>query len=162
MKVLYIYQAKNQDMNTIIERAENDWLFKGFAINAGFSASTGFVALLTPAYIADWPGWSRPEVPGPMASAVAAGVGTALVLFAARLGYLAWKGRVTALEARGIVAADLAWVTCTAGVLILRPDVLTGAGQWLLGALGLFVLSLAELKGFALRRRARDVTVGTA
>jgi hypothetical protein len=145
MKVLYIYQAKNQDMNTIIERAENDWLFKGFAINAGFSASTGFVALLTPAYIADWPGWSRPEVPGPMASAVAAGVGTALVLFAARLGYLAWKGRVTAL-----------------GVLILRPDVLTGAGQWLLGALGLFVLSLAELKGFALRRRARDVTVGTA
>jgi hypothetical protein len=82
-----------------------------------------------------------------MASAVAAGVGTALVLFAARLGYLAWKGRVTAPEAWGIVAADLAWVACTTGVLILRPDVLTGAGQWLLGALGLFVLLSCAASG---------------
>ena len=97
-----------------------------------------------------------------MASAVAAGVGTALVLFAARLGYLAWKGRVTAPEAWGIVAADLAWVACITGVLILRPDVLTGAGQWLLGALGLFVLFLAQLQEIALWRRTRDVTVGMA
>ncbi|NIQ60143.1 MAG: hypothetical protein GWN85_43795 [Gemmatimonadetes bacterium] len=116
--------------------------------NAVFSGLTALVVALA----ADPVG----EVLGSVSPGVLHLVAGGLGLFTADLAHQLFAERLNPLRALGATVGDLLWVAGSAGILIVRPDVLSRTGVVVVGAVAALVLAIAGLQLLGLRRFARN------
>lgn len=111
--------------------------------NAGFSLLSGAVLALGSTVLDDILG-----VPAVWLAALGIGVAA----FGVVVHRLSATDPVSRTAAGFVIAADLAWVVGTAVVLVGFPDLLTTAGAWTFGVVGLAVLDFAVLQALGLRQ----------
>lgn len=127
-------------------------LADAISLNAIFSGLSG-LALLAGA-------WALDGVSGVDAIQLAV-LGAVLLAFAAALLRLLATPRNLRAGARGVIAADLAWVACAAVLVAARPDVLSTAGVTALAAVTVVVAALAVAQWLGLRRTGPHPVAGT-
>lgn len=116
--------------------------------NAAFSGLTALVVALAADPVGDALGSVSPGV----LHLVAGGLG----LFTADLAHQLFAERLNPFRALGATVGDLLWVAGSAGILIVRPDVLSRTGVVVVGAVAALVLAIAGLQLLGLRRFARN------
>lgn len=118
------------------------WITWVLAANALFSLCSGALMIGASAPLTKWMGLPRPQ------ELVA--IGISLALFSARLGWLAYSGRVHRAELFAISAMDLSWVLGTVALALFQPTLFSAAGVTLVFAVALVVLTFFVLQIYAL------------
>lgn len=116
-------------------------LYIALRANAVFSLINGLILTLFPFQVALWIGYSSPLLYQI--------IGVGLVLFGLHLIFLSCKKNMPKLEVYLVSFGDFAWVLATAVLLLLKANLFSQSGIYILTGIGLVVLifGLLQLKG---------------
>lgn len=133
-------------MNTIGMRAA-PLFFKSLGANAVFSGGSGLLMSLTPGTVVGWLGVD--------AVVTVRIIGLMLLGFALFLSIIVMQRQIKALNARLIVAGDLAWVYVSLALVAMGGGRFTAEGRALILAVAAVVLTfaLAQIRGLYMQTR---------
>ncbi len=115
-------------------------LQKTLEMNAFFSGISGLTGLILAGRLAAFLGLPADQLRS---------TAMALVLFGAWLFWMTSQTRIPRRQAWLVGILDAVWVLGTVALLLL-PGPLTPGGKWLLGAIGVVVLTFADLQFYSL------------